>query len=187
MRFILFALLTALLVFPSFVKAQKIEDVGPISFKMESVKGFAMRGSFEGEYRILPGSIELKITEGSIFLADNTLYRGSRMLKNMTFSLAELTKNGRRFQLIKTSQSKPLDITKVMRPLDTYNFADTYVFSIPIDETTDLSKVWIVAKMNIDNLELLEGKMAKSGYTLAHTCQNVFTAEYTANSCKNRF
>lgn len=186
MRFLSFAVSAVLFVFPSFINAQKLEDVRPISFTMESVKGFAVQGSFKGEYRILSDSIELKIIEGSIFSADNHFYRGNRMLKNITFGLAELIKNGRGFQFIKTSQSKPFDIMKVMRPLDKYAFADAYI-SIPIDKTTDLSEVWIVAKMNIDNLGPLEGKMSKSGYTLAHTCQNIFILESAKTPCKNRF
>ncbi len=185
MKFLLLALLTVLLIFPSFVTAQETDGTHPISFKMASVKGFAMQSSFEGEYRILPDSIELKITKGNILLADNCPYRGSRLLDRLTFELVILTEDSKTFQQIKTSQSKPLDIKKVMRPLDRYSLATVY-FSIPKDKNTDLSKAWIVATLTEDILEPYEGVKQKSGTSHAHTCQNIFTLENAA-ACVSRF
>ncbi len=186
MKFLLFALLTVLSVFSSFVTAQEANATRPISFNMTTVKGFAMRGSFEGEYRVLPDSIELKITKSDFFLANNSSYRGSRLLDNLTFGLATLTEDGKRFQLVKTSQSKPLEIKKVMRPLDKHSLEETVYFSIPTDKMTDLSKVWIVARLTVDLLELYEGMTQKTGYSYAHTCQNIFTLK-NAVTCTSRF
>jgi len=166
--------------------AQQPDEARPVSFKMSSVKGFSMRGSFEGEYRILPDAIELKITKGDILLADNAPYRGSRMLDHLTFGLATLPADGKGFQPIKTSWSKPLNIEKIMRPLDKHSFENVY-FSIPKGKTVDLSKVWIVAMMTVDILEPYEGMKQKTGFSYAHTCQNIFTLEYNASRCVSKF
>jgi hypothetical protein len=185
MKFLSFALLTVLSVFSSFVTAQEADASRPISFKMASVKGFSMQGLFKGEYRVLPGSIELKITKSDFFLADNSLYRGSRLLDHLTFGLATLTEGGKKFRTIKTSQSKPLDIKKVMRPLDRHSLGIVY-FSIPTDKKTDLSKIWIVATLTVDILEPYEGMTQKTGFSYAHACQNIFTLENAA-PCVSRF
>ena len=186
MKFILLALLLVLSFFSSFIIAQQTDEARPVSFKMASVNGFSMQGSFEGEYRILPDSIELKIIKGDILLADHTPYRGSRLLDHLTFGLATLTEDAKKFQMVKTSRSNPLAIKQIMRPLDKHSFTDIY-FSIPKDKSMDLSKVWIVATMTIDILEPYQGMKQKTGTTYAHTCQNIFTLKDKASSCISRF
>jgi hypothetical protein len=186
MKFLLSALLIVLSFFSSFIIAQQTDEARPVSFKMASVKGFSMQGSFKGEYRILPDSIELKIIKGDILLADNAPYRGSRLLDHLTFGLATLTKDGKGFQTVKTSRSKPLAIKEIMRPLDKHSFANVY-FSIPKEKSMDLSKVWIVATMTVDILEPYQGMKQKTGVTYAHTCQSIFTLKNNASSCISRF
>lgn len=186
MKFLSSALLIVLFSFSSLIIAQQTDEARPISFQMASVKGFSMRGSFEGEYRILPDSIELKIIKGDILLADNAPYRGSRLLDHLSFELATLTEDGKGFQKVKTSRSKTFNIKQIMRPLDKYSFTNVY-FSIPKDKSIDLSKVWIVATMTVDILEPYQEMRQQTGFSYAHTCQNIFTLEDNTSTCISRF
>jgi hypothetical protein len=172
-------------VFPSLVMAQKTEQSSSVFFKMAS-KTFSLQGSFEGEYRILPDSIELKIIKGNIFLVGNTPDKRSRMLDRLSFGLATMTEDGKRFQFVRTSQSRPLVINKVMRPSEEYPLENVY-FSIPKDKMTDLSKVWIVATMAQEILESQEEIRKITGFSYAHSCQNIFTMENENAPCVSKY
>lgn len=187
MRFLLFTLLAVLYVFPCFVAAQETDRTArPISFKIRTVPGFAMQGGFEGEYHVLANSIEVKITKANFLLQDNSPYRGRRMLKSLSFGLATYYKDENHFQSIKTSQSQPLAIEKEFRSLDRHTLGTIY-FSIPKDQNTDFSKAWIFASIAVEPLDLFQGQKMQSGFSYAHTCQNVFTPEYLSAPCKSKF
>jgi len=73
-----------------------------------------------------------------------------------------------------------------MRPSEEYPFENVY-FSIPKDNMTDLSKVWIVATIAQEILEPQEGVGKIKGFSHAHSCQNIFTMQNDKDSCVSKY
>jgi hypothetical protein len=60
-----------------------------------------------------------------------------------------------------------------MRPGDTHSLGELYLY-IPIDDSIDLSKHWLVVRMDDTVLDVPEEKWQK-GYAYAHSRRDVFT------------
>jgi hypothetical protein len=159
-----------LLIFAS-TKAQNAGVPEPQPFSISSLNTpFAMQGVFEGEYRIDSGRLELKITKAEISISEHCPYKGRRLLSAVKFGLATTTDDKR----WKIAHAAPeLFLEQVMRPRDTYSLGELY-FYIPLDDSIDLSKHWLVVQMEDTALDVAEEKPQK-GYAFAHSCRDIFT------------
>ncbi len=140
-----------------------------VPFHISSINNtfFAMVGSFEGEYRIYPEFIEVTVKKGTIYLLDSSRYKGRRNLTSVTFSLG--TEMANRWNTVNPSQS--LLVNRVMKPGDTYTFTSAR-FLIPKNSSIDLSKHWLIVKMEVATLD---GKYAGNpGFTYAHSRRDIF-------------
>ena len=131
---------------------------------------FAMQGAFEGEYRIYSDRIELKVTKADIRISEHCPYKGHRLLSAVKFGLATST-DDKRWRIAHSGQAFFLE--QVMRPGDMYSLGELYLY-IPIDDSIDLSKHWLVVQMDDTVLDVAEEKRQK-GYAYAHSCRDIFT------------
>ena len=131
---------------------------------------FAMQGEFEGEYRIYPDRLELKITKADIRISEHCPYKGRSLLSAVKFGLATST-DDKRWKIAIAGQE--LFLEQVMRPGDLHSLGELY-FYIPIDDSIDLSKHWLVVQMADTVLDVAEEKQLK-GYAYAHSCKDIFT------------
>lgn len=168
-HFVLPAILLTLCI--TTVRAQNAqEEVPSASFQISSIKSpFALAGTFEGEYRIKPDSIEITISNAAITLRDNCPYKGRRQLAFINVSLATATPSGS-WTVISHARAIPLGET--MKPGDEYQ-ADKLRFSIPKGSEVDLSNCWLVIEMG--ELTLDSNKENKVGYAFARSDRNIFS------------
>ena len=131
---------------------------------------FAVQGDFKGEYRIFPDRIELRITTADIRIGEHCPYKGRRLLTVMKFGLAT-NNGGTRWKVARVGQGFPLEY--VMGPGDMRSLGEIY-FSIPIDDSVDVSKHWVVVQVEEIALDVPEEKLQK-GYAFAHSCRDIFT------------
>jgi hypothetical protein len=163
-----FLTLVILLTVFSFAKAQNFGGLETYSLKISSLNtAFATQGDFEGEYRIFPDRIELKLTKAEIYLSDKCPYKGRRRLSSLKFGLATNTE-GKRWNISYTGQE--LFLNQIMYPKDLYSLGELY-FIIPIDNSVDLSKHWFVAEVEES---LLDVGVERKGYAYAHSYKDVF-------------
>src|SRR5687767_7693215 len=155
-----FLALVVLLSISSVAQAQDAGAPDAHPFSISSLNtAFAMQGDFEGEYRIYPDRIDLKVTKANIRISEHCPYKGRRLLSAVKFGLATGT-NGERWKIANTGQEFFLE--QVMRPGDLHSLGELY-FSIPIDDSVDLSKHWLVVQMQDNVLDVPEEKRRK-GY-----------------------
>lgn len=138
---------------------------------------FAMQGDFEGEYRVYPGRIEVRLTKTDIRISEHCPYKGRRLLSAIALSLATSTDDTEvnKWKIVYPGQSHPLN--RVMSAGDTASLGELY-FTIPFDKATDLSKYWMVIKMTDTSLDVSldapkEERMM--GYAFAHSCRDIFS------------
>lgn len=168
-RFILLFILCALCGATA-VQAQSAVDNSSTSFSISSIKSpFAFAGTFEGEYRIKPGAIEVTISRATILLRDNCPYRGRRQLAFINVSLASANPTGGRTVV---SHARAIPVGETMMPGDEY-IADKLRFSIPKDSSLDLSNCWLVVEMG--ELTLDSSEEDKVGYAFAQSDKNIFS------------
>jgi len=129
-----------------------------------------MQGDFDGEYRIYPDRIELKVTKANISISEHCPYKGRRLLSAVKVGLATGTDAGR-WKIVRGSQEFLLE--QVMSPGDRHSLGELY-FSIPKDASVDLSKHWLVVQMEDIVLDVPEEKRRK-GYAFAHSGRDIFT------------
>ena len=166
-----FLALIVLLVASSLAKAQDAGGPDARPFNISSLNtAFAMQGDFEGEYRIHPDRIELKVAKANIRISEHCPYKGRRLLSAMKFGLAVSTDDGR-WKVANWSQE--FFVEQVMSPGDTHSLGELY-FYIPKDDSIDLSKHWLVVQMEDTVLDVPEEKRRK-GYAYAHSCRDIFT------------
>jgi hypothetical protein len=171
MRLICLLLLTLLSC--SLVKAQTAPGPEAIPFNISSLDtAFAMQGAFEGEYRIYPDRIELKVTKADIRVSEHCPYKGRRLLSAVKFALAT-TVEPKGWRIDHSGQDYFLE--HVMLPGDQYSLGELY-FYIPIDSSIDLSKHWLVVQMQDTALDVPDEKLVK-GYAFAHSCRCIFTGK----------
>lgn len=150
------------------------QDVGASdarSFSISSLKtAFAMQGDFEGEYRIYPGRIDVKVTKANIRISEHCPYEGRRLLSAVKVGLATGT-DDKGWKIASGGQEFLLELIIISG--DMRSLGELY-FSIPTDDSVDLSKHWLVVQMEDIVLDVPEEKRQK-GYAYAHSCRDIFT------------
>jgi len=154
---------------PEFQKASSDSNKA-VPFRISSMNGtgFAMVGTFNGNYYVYPDFIKVSVTKGTIYLRDSAPYKGHSELNSVTFELGGNTPQG--WDTVNKSQSIP--VNKVMKPGDTYTFNDTHFF-IPRKGSTELSKRWFIVQMESTTLD---GEYAGVlGHAYAHSRRTIFS------------
>jgi hypothetical protein len=170
MRIIISTLLFFLAV-SSVAKAQNADVPRVSPFHISSLNtSFAMQGDFEGEYRVYPNRIEVKVTKADIRISERCPYKGHRLLSAVTFSLATSI-DSKKWKIAYSGQGYSLE--RVMSSGDVVNLGELY-FNIPIDESIDLSKYWLVVQMNDTVLDIAEEERV-TGHAYAHSCRDIFS------------
>lgn len=175
MKFSLFVFIAFSFVAQIAVKAQDTVVAASSSnkFHISSLNTpFAMQGDFEGEFRVLPDSIQINLNKTDIYLSDHCQYKGGRLLSHIRFGLVTKVENDKWRVTVK---SEMLPLNKIMYPLDEYSVGTAY-FSIPIDKTIDLPSSWLVIEMGDNPLELINGKKIE-GFAFAKSRRDIFTSK----------
>jgi hypothetical protein len=168
-----FPALLVLLVISSLTRALDAGGSDARPFSISSLNtAFVMQGDFGGEYRVYPNRIELKITKANIRISEHCQYKGRGLLSAVKFGLATGTDDGR-WKIAHGGQEFFLE--QVISSGDIHSLGELY-FSIPKDDSVDLSKHWLVVQMEVTVLDVPEEKRLK-GYAYAHSCRDIFTAK----------
>jgi len=159
-----------LLVVASSAKAQNANTSDGIPFHISSFNTpFALQGNFEGEYRVYPNRIEIRVTKADIRISDHCPYKGRRLLSAVNFTLATSVED-KKWKIVYPGQQHLLEL--VMTAGDAANLGELY-FNIPIDGAIDLSKHWLVVQMNDTALDVpVEERTV--GYAFAHSSRDIF-------------
>jgi len=128
-----------------------------------------MQGDFEGEYQILPDSIEVTVAKADIRISGHCPYKGGRNFAYLKFGLATKTESGK-WKIIERSEK--FSVNRDMYPRDEYSLGTAY-FSIPKDKATDLSKYWIVVELG-DNILYSIDEEPVEGFAYAHSSRDIF-------------
>lgn len=165
-----FLALAVLLIISPLVKAQDADLTQSHPFKISSLNTpFAMQGEFEGEYRIYPDLIELRVTKANIRIGEHCPYKGRRLLSAVKFGLATSTED-KRWKIAHAAQEFFLE--QVMSPGDSHSLSELY-FYLPKDHSIDLSKHWLVVQME-DTVLDVPGEQRLKGHAFAHSCRDIF-------------
>ena len=170
MKRMFLALLVCLIVSP-LAKAQ--DDSGPEArpFKISSLNtAFAMQGDFEGEYRVYPDRIKLKITKAEISISEHCPYNGRRLLSALKFDLATAIE-GKSWRMIKAGHVMILN--EVLSPGDKVSLNELH-FDILTNDSIDLTKHWLVVQMADTALDVSDEKR-QEGSAFAHSGRDVFS------------
>ncbi|HEV7843182.1 MAG TPA: hypothetical protein VGO69_05765, partial [Pyrinomonadaceae bacterium] len=131
--------------------------------------GFAMQGDFEGEYRVYPRSVEISLSKAVIRISEHCPYKGRREFAALSFRLATNTPDGKWDMVF---ESQKFFVNRIMIPGDEYPLEPTR-FSIPKEETTDLSKHWLVVQLDDNTLDDPQGRHIP-GFAFAHSSKDIF-------------
>ena len=144
-----------------------------IPFHLTSLNSaFGLQGDFEGEYRLYPTGVELRLSKADIYDSEHCPYKGRRFISAIKFGLGTAT-GARSWKILTTSQEMPLEL--IMYPGDVYHLGETYAY-IPKDESANLAENWLVVSIEDTALDLPDGKQQK-GYSFAHSCRDIFARE----------
>ena len=161
--------LLILLIASSSVIAQNSGAQEAHFFRISSLNtAFAVQGDFEGEYRVYPDRVEIRVTKADISISEHCPYKGRRLLSGIKFGLAVRTEE--RWKIATAAAEFPLE--RVMNPGDKYNLGELY-FYIPKDDSVELSKHWLVVQVADTALDLTEEKQ-RQGYAYAHSRCDIF-------------
>lgn len=170
MRILVFTLIAFFGVLPV-VKAQDADVLKAGSFHISSLNtAFAMQGDFEGEYRIHPDRIEMKVTKADISISHHCPYKGRRLLSAIKFMLITKTEDGRRKT---TSSGQEFPLRQVMSPGDSHKIGEMF-FDIPINGSVDLSQHWLLVQMEDITLDEPEEGPTK-GFAYAQSRKDIFS------------
>lgn len=165
--------LTALLILLAVPVSAWAQDAGAPAareFYISSLNTpFAVQGEFRGEYRVYPGRIEVRVTEAELRVSEHCPYKGRRLLSALRFALATNTDAGR-WKV--TNGGQEFALGQVVRPGDTLGLGEIY-FHVPIDDSVDLSKHWLVVQVGDVALDI-PGK-SREGYAFAHSRRDIFS------------
>ena len=151
--------------------AQTLTEPEAVPFHISSLKSaFAMQGDFEGEYRIYPEAIKVRLTKALVRIGTHCPYKGGRQLNAVSLALATNNAEGR-WTIAFESQKRYFG--RNMFPGDEYTF-DGVEFIIPKEATTDLAKHWFVVQMDDFIYENPTKKESVEGYAYAHSCRDIF-------------
>ena len=169
MKRMFLALLVCLVVLP-LAKAQDGTEPEARPFRISSLKtAFAMQGDFEGEYRIYPDRIKVKVAKADIRISEHCPYKGRRLLSALKFDLATSTE-GRSWKM--TNAGQEMILAHVMNPGDKISLGELY-FDILINDSIDLTKHWLVVQMADTVLDVTD-ETPRESYAFAHSCREIF-------------
>lgn len=170
MRILVLTLIAFFTILPV-AKAQSTDALKAGTFHISSLNtAFAMQGDFEGEYRIHPDRIELKVTKADIRISNHCPYKGRRLLSAVQFKLITKTEDGKR----KTSSlGQEFHLEHVMGPGDSHSLGEMN-FHIPIDGSIDLSQHWLLVQMDEITLDDPQEGPTK-GFAFAQSCKDLFS------------
>lgn len=156
------------------VPLSKAQDAGEPEAKRFTISSlntpFAVQADFEGEYRIYPNMIELKVTKADIRVSEHCPYQGRRLLSSVKVGLATTT-DDKRWKIAIIGREFPIE--RVVQPRDSFSLGELY-FHIPVENSIDLSKHWLVVKIEDTPLDVAEEERGK-GYAFAHSRRDLFT------------
>lgn len=142
-------------------------------FGVSSVNSvFAMQGYFEGEYTVHPGGVELKLRRADVRVGEHCPYKGRRALSSVRFGLATAAGDGR-WRVAYWGQEFPT--WQVLSPGDRHSLGELY-FYIPVDDSADLSRHWLVVQMGDEVLDIPEERR-REGYAFAHGPKGMFAPD----------
>lgn len=172
MKLTLITLAAILLLYPSVNKTEASPEPQAVPFHISSFDTpFAMQGDFEGEYRVYPTSVEVSLSKAVIRISDHCQYKGRREFTGFGIIMASDGANGKWSKRFKSQKQL---VGRIMYPGDEY-WAGAVKFSIPKEETTDLSKHWFVFYMDELVLDHPKKKEPMQGFSLAVSCRDIFT------------
>lgn len=133
--------------------------------------GFGVQGTFDGEYRVYSDSIEITVTNATIYVSEKCPYQGRREVATIKFGLAtEIAE--KRWKT--ASRSESFAVGRVMSPREEYTLTSMH-FSIPKESSTDMSKHWLVVELEDVTLDLGEEEKRRTGYAYAHSDRCIFS------------
>ena len=155
------------------VYAQDAESSGPRPFHFSS-RGtpFGVQVEVEGTFLMRDDSIEVNMAKATLYVSENCPYQGRRLISHLKFGLAVGTGPNGRWKIESAGEAMPLEL--IMRPREEhplYNFSTT----IPFERGMDLSKRWFVVEIQIDSIDVLDGK-DRRGYAYAFSCKDIFSS-----------
>lgn len=145
-----------------------IPEAHPFNFSSLDT-GFAIQGEFEGEYRIYPGRVVVRVTKADIRFSEHAPYPRRRLLSAVKFGLGANVAGG--WKVAHAGQAVLLG--QVMSPGDMRSLGELH-FSIPTGDGVDLSNYWLVAQMENTALDVPAEKRRR-GYAYAHSVRDIFT------------
>jgi hypothetical protein len=170
MKLAFIALVAILLLCPLASRAHALAEPEAVPFHISSYDtGYGMQGDFVGEYRVYPKSIEISLSKAVIRISQHCPYKGRREFAALSFRLATNTPDGKWDM---DFESQKLIVKRIMTPGDEYSL-DPIQFSIPKEETTDLSQHWFVVQMDDLVLDHPRGRLVE-GFAFAHSCRDIF-------------
>lgn len=119
----------------------------PIPFAISSLDGgFSVTGVFQGTYRVTPRFIEVDVTAAEIHVTPPD--RTPRGVAGIRFGLARPTADGKAWE--------PVGLVDAFTVNQRFEPGATHVlppasFRIPIDESVDLSRHWIVVQLDLSS------------------------------------
>ncbi len=172
MRLFFIALIVVSSVCPSVTWRQHPSESSAVPFHISSRgTAFGMQGTFDGEYRVYPNSIEITVTNATIYISEKCPYQGRREVATIKFGLA----TGIAEKRWKTaSRSESFAVGRVMSPGEEHTLTSLH-FSIPKETSTDLSKHWFVVELEDVILDLGEEEKRRTGYSYAHSDRSIFS------------
>ena len=145
-----------------------VPEARPFSFSSLNT-GFGIQGDFEGEYRIYPDRVVVRVTKADIRYSEHCQYQGRELLSAVKFGLGANANGG--WKVAHAGRAALLE--QVMRPGDRLSLGELH-FSIPTGEAVDLSQHWLVAQMEGTALDVPAEKRRK-GHAYAHSSPDIFT------------
>ena len=171
MRLNFLAVVLLAVIFPV-TKAQDTSGPEARAFRVSPLDTpFAVQGDFEGDYRIYPNGIEVKITKAEIRVSEHCPYKGRRLLSSVKFGLATAIDDKGRWKIVTAAQELVVD--RVVQPGDSFSLGELY-FYIPTTDSIDLSKHWLAVQIG-DNVMDVPSEKKRKGYAFAHSCRDLFT------------
>ena len=130
---------------------------------------FAVAGTFLGEYDVFSNSIEVKIKSAKIVFRElGQQFEGRERIDFITVGIATFTDDEGNWDIKYKSEAQPVNVE--LREGDSYKFPELITSTIPIDNSTDLSKYWLVFEITSTSIEL---NQTQEGYSYVHSKENI--------------
>lgn len=143
-------------------------------FRFNSEGGiFAVQGNFAGLLSVRPDRVSLALEEADIFLGRQMHFTTRRRIGSVTFGLAAAI-DGKPWDIVRVGSA--FQVNQVLTPGGNIRLGHQLV-TIPIDDKLDLSKCWIVVKIDDTALNLGVAKQTQ-GHALVHSARGLFAAAH---------